>query len=54
VYRPNIRVVYKALSSIVAYHLLPPAIPADNLVDQYAFKPTGSTILQLWYTSPIK
>jgi len=31
------------------HHWLYPAIPADNLVAQYAFKPTGSTTAALVY-----
>ena len=38
---------------VIVHHWLYPAIPADNLIDQYAFKPTGSTTAA-WYTSPIK
>ena len=34
---------------IIVHHWLYHAIPADNLVDQYAFKPTGSTTAALVY-----
>ena len=41
----------RVAEKVIVHHWLYPAIPADNLVDQYAFKPTGSTTAALVYFS---
>ena len=45
-------IVSQIAEKIVVSRYLRPAIPRENLHDQFAFKPTGSTTSCLLYTSP--